>query len=129
MRALLSLSVAALLGACVVRVQPFVHHAPPSGVVVAVERVHVHSAACGHYWFDGRWYFHSGHVHAVGCGHVFQEGTWVLAAPVVVEKVHVHDAYCGHYFHGGAWFYMHGHRHGPGCGHHWNGSLWVAVKF
>jgi len=129
MRLLIAGLLAAALGGCVVHVQPAHYHPPPSGEVVVVERVHVHSATCGHYWYDGRWYFHTGHVHAAGCGHVYTEGTWVLAAPVVVERVHVHDAYCGHYYYGNTWYYMHGHRHGPGCGHHWDGRVWVAVRF
>ena len=113
MKTLLMLAAAAGLGGCVVRAG-YVHHAPPSGEVVVVERVHVHTEACGHYWYNGAWYYHAGHRHAAGCGHVFVEGHWVLSAPVVVETVHVHDAHCGHYFCGGTWYYMHSHHHGPG---------------
>ena len=77
MRLLLAVSLAAALGGCVVHAHGYVHHPAPTGEVVVVERVHVHSAACGHYWYDGRWYVHSGHVHAAGCGHHWNGSVWV----------------------------------------------------
>lgn len=103
----------------------------PYGDVVVVERHHVHTAGCGHYWYNGRWYQHPGHVHGPGCGHVYHEGAWVLAGAVVVKEAHVHDAHCGHYWHSGNWYYMHRHTHGPGCGHYWDNSkrVWIAVKW
>lgn len=128
MKTLLVAVAAVGLVGCVVHATGYVHHPAPVGEVVVVERVHVHGAGCGHYWYNGAWYYQSGHVHGSGCGHVFIEGHWVLSAPVVVEKVHVHDAHCGHYFCGGTWYYMHAHHHGPGCGHHWDGHVWVAVR-
>jgi hypothetical protein len=139
MRLLLALSVAALLGGCVVHAHsgPPPHRTviveeeyrpAPTGNVVVVERVHVHDDFCGHYWYNGAWYLHTGHRHGPGCGHVFHDGHWVMAGEVVVRQGHVHDAHCGHYFYSGTWYYMHNHHHGPGCGHNWNGRVWVSVR-
>lgn len=101
----------------------------PSGSLVVIDRGHVHSASCGHYWYNGGWYAHRGHVHGPGCGHVHHDGVWVLAGNVAIKAGHVHSAHCGHYQHGGVWYYMHNHVHGPGCGHVHRGGAWVAVKF
>jgi len=136
MKTLIGMVLAAALSGCVVHVhenpppqRAVVVEDHPQGNVVVVERVHVHDAGCGHYWYNGSWYLHAGHRHAAGCGHVFHEGHWVMAREVVVVQGHVHNATCGHYFHGNTVYYMHNHQHGPGCGHNWNGKIWIAVRF
>ena len=43
----------------------------------AVEKGHVHTDVCGH-WFDGEgWRTSPGHAHQAGCGHVYRGGRWV----------------------------------------------------
>ncbi len=101
----------------------------PSGNVWVVDRTHVHTSGCGHYWHNGTWYHHTGHVHGAGCGHAFVEGVWVHAGVVTIKTGHVHSDHCGHFQHGGSWYYMHEHRHGPGCGHVHRNGIWIAVKF
>jgi hypothetical protein len=51
---------------------------PHGGKVVVVERGHVHTAHCGHYWHRGSWYHAAAHVHGDGCGHVHREGRWII---------------------------------------------------
>ncbi|HHL72640.1 MAG TPA: hypothetical protein ENJ29_09030 [Bacteroidetes bacterium] len=53
-----------------------VHHA--RGTVVVVKKGHVHSARCGHYRHNGRWYYIKGHVHGARCGHKKVNGVWVV---------------------------------------------------
>ena len=53
-----------------------VHEA--DGDVVVVERGHVHSHVCGHYYHRGRWRVVHNHVHAHGCGHVYRDNVWVF---------------------------------------------------
>src|SRR4051812_13233255 len=107
MRYPVALTLAALLSGCVVHVKeaPPPHRTvvveeeyrpAPQGNVVVVERVHVHDANCGHYWYNGSWYIWSGHRHGPNCGHVYHEGHWVMAKQIVVVQGHVHDAHCGH---------------------------------
>jgi hypothetical protein len=57
-------------GGCVVA-------AGPHGEVAVIEAGHVHSEACGHYYYGGRWYYHAHHHHGPGCGHVYRGGVWV----------------------------------------------------
>ena len=101
----------------------------PVGQVVVIERGHIHSEGCGHYWYNGSWYHSTGHVHGAGCGHAFVEGVWVHAGVVTVAAAHVHNDHCGHFQCGGSWYYMHEHHHGPGCGHSYRNGVWIAVKW
>lgn len=139
MKLLIGLFLAAGLSGCVIHAHPgppprhetvvVEEEYRPQGNVVVVERVHVHDAGCGHYWYNGSWYLHTGHRHGPNCGHVYHDGYWVGARQAVVVQGHVHDAHCGHYYSGSSVYYMHGHHHGPGCGHSWNGKLWISVRF
>ncbi len=104
-------------------------HDDPVGTVVVIDRGHVHSEHCGHYWYNGRWYHHTAHRHGQGCGHVYHDGAWVLAVVHREQSGHVHSANCGHYHHNGSWYYMRGHVHGAGCGHRWDGRVWIAVRW
>jgi len=88
-----------------------------------------HSERCGHYWYNGSWYFDRGHYHSPGCGHYRQHGRWVLAGTVAVGNGHLCDDNCNHYFHDGSWFVIRSHRHGPGCGHARRGGIWIGVGF
>jgi hypothetical protein len=72
---LLVLASASTLGACRRHV---VVHETPRGDVVVIERGHIHSHHCGHYFHRGHWYVAHGHVHAHGCGHVHRDGIWVV---------------------------------------------------
>ena len=51
---------------------------PASAKVVVVKKGHRHTAHCGHYRFNGKWYFVKGHHHRRGCGHAFVGGVWVF---------------------------------------------------
>lgn len=51
---------------------------PASAKVVVVKKGHKHTARCGHYRHNGRWYFIKGHHHQKGCGHHFAGGVWVF---------------------------------------------------
>lgn len=135
-----ALAVAVLVGlavpGCVVHARPLhpvvvVHddHPGPSGVVWVEERAHVHGDHCGHYWYNGRWYFHAGHRHGPGCGHILHNGLWALAVIHKEVRGHMHDAHCGHYHHDGRWYFMKGHVHGRGCGHEVRGGIWVSVRW
>jgi hypothetical protein len=88
-----------------------------------------HNDRCGHYWYNGSWYFDRGHYHTAGCGHYRHHGRWILAGTVVVGNGHVCDDNCNHYFHEGNWYVMRSHRHGPGCGHARRGGIWVGIGF
>lgn len=46
--------------------------------VVVIERGHVHTDHCGHFFHRGHWRHHHGHVHRHGCGHHFRGGLWVV---------------------------------------------------
>jgi hypothetical protein len=48
------------------------------GDVVVIERGHIHSDHCGHWFHRGRWHHHAGHVHKHGCGHVHRDGLWII---------------------------------------------------
>ena len=50
----------------------------PDGDVVVVERAHVHSHHCGHYYHRGHWRHVRNHIHGHGCGHVHRDGVWVF---------------------------------------------------
>ncbi len=50
----------------------------PEGAQVIISAEHVHSRYCGHYFFDGHWYYLPQHKHGVDCGHEFVDGVWVL---------------------------------------------------
>jgi hypothetical protein len=52
--------------------------AVPLGPPVVVAHGHVHSAACGHTRYRGRWYHAARHRHGPHCGHVLRGGVWVL---------------------------------------------------
>jgi len=69
MRSLIATLLAAAAGGCVGHVQPAHYHPPPQGEIVVVERVHVHDATCGHYYYGNTWYYMQGHRHGPGCGH------------------------------------------------------------
>ena len=71
----LALAAGLCLGACRRHV---VVHETPRGDVVVIERGHLHSHHCGHYFWRGGWYHHAGHVHAHGCGHAHRDGIWVV---------------------------------------------------
>ena len=64
------------LGAAGCRRHVVVHEA--DGDVVVIERGHVHSHHCGHYFHRGHWRYARGHVHAHGCGHVHRDNVWVF---------------------------------------------------
>ena len=68
---------AAAIGGCVVHAHPGHVHAM-YGPPVVIETAHVHTDACGHFYYGGRWYYSSGHRHVVGCGHVWRGGMWVV---------------------------------------------------
>lgn len=46
--------------------------------VVVIERGHVHTDHCGHFFHRGHWRHHHGHVHRHGCGHHLRGGLWVV---------------------------------------------------
>ncbi|MCI0416827.1 hypothetical protein L0222_29005 [bacterium] len=45
---------------------------------VVIQKGHIHSARCGHYYHRSKWYFVKGHVHRPRCGHAFVGGVWVI---------------------------------------------------
>ena len=45
---------------------------------MVVETGHVHSDYCGHYHYQGAWYYSNGHRHGPGCGHHYRSGMWVV---------------------------------------------------
>jgi hypothetical protein len=51
---------------------------PHGGRVVVIDRGHVHSHHCGHYWHRGNWHHLASHVHGDGCGHHHREGRWIV---------------------------------------------------
>lgn len=51
---------------------------PQNAKVVVVKKGHVHTARCGHYRYNGRWYIVKNHVHGSRCGHRFVRGAWVF---------------------------------------------------
>ncbi len=75
--AMLILALAGLVSAGGCRRHVVVHETP-RGDVVVIERGHVHTHHCGHFFRRGHWYVHHGHVHGHGCGHVHRDGIWVL---------------------------------------------------
>jgi len=72
--ALLLLLVAATAAGC--RRHVIIHE--KDGDVVVIERGHIHSDHCGHFFHGGHWRYHNGHVHRAGCGHHFRGGIWVV---------------------------------------------------
>ena len=46
--------------------------------VVVIKKGHVHSARCGHYRHNNKWYFVNGHVHGKRCGHAKVNNVWVI---------------------------------------------------
>ncbi|MFQ5599867.1 MAG: hypothetical protein ACE5G2_04850 [Candidatus Krumholzibacteriia bacterium] len=54
-----------------------VHH-HPHGKVVVIHKGHVHTARCGHYRYNARWYYMKGHAHGKHCGHVRVNGIWII---------------------------------------------------
>ena len=74
---LLALVLATFTAGCSAHVHPARLHHERSKVVV-VRSGHVHSDACGHYRYEGRWYHVERHVHGKRCGHVKVRGVWVL---------------------------------------------------
>ena len=50
----------------------------PDGLEVLITNTHVHSRYCGHYFYDGHWYYLPQHKHGVNCGHELVDGIWVL---------------------------------------------------
>ena len=73
--ALILLLVAATASGCRRHV---IVHEKANGDVVVIERGHIHSDHCGHYYHGGHWRFSSGHVHQHGCGHVHRGGMWIV---------------------------------------------------
>ena len=71
---LLPIASLSLLAGC--RGDPPVLH--PQGLEVIITNTHVHSRYCGHYFYDGRWYYLPQHKHGVDCGHELVDGVWVL---------------------------------------------------
>lgn len=53
-------------------------HEKKNGDIVVIERGHIHSDHCGHFFHGGHWRHHHGHVHRHGCGHHFRGGIWVV---------------------------------------------------
>ena len=64
------------LSSCVATARP-ARGRPQAAKVVVVKKGHAHTARCGHYRHDGRWYHLKGHVHKRGCGHAHVQGVWV----------------------------------------------------
>jgi hypothetical protein len=50
----------------------------PEDPAVSIHADHQHSRYCGHYFYEGQWYFAYDHRHGIGCGHEFVEGVWRL---------------------------------------------------
>jgi hypothetical protein len=73
-----ALALAALLGTSGCIVHAHRPPPPPHRDVVVIERGHVHSDHCGHYYHRGGWYHSQGHVHGASCGHVFRGGLWIV---------------------------------------------------
>ena len=48
------------------------------GEPIEVAPQHVHSASCGHFRRQNRWYYAPDHAHHSGCGHIFRDGVWVV---------------------------------------------------
>lgn len=71
-----ALMIAGMAGGCiVVDDRPYHHHL--YGPAVVVETGHVHSEFCGHYYYDGHWYYTRHHRHGPDCGHVYRGGIWI----------------------------------------------------
>jgi len=51
-------------------------HVYPRAVVI--QKGHVHTVRCGHYYYRGQWYFLPAHVHGPRCGHVLVHGVWLV---------------------------------------------------
>jgi hypothetical protein len=73
---ILTLALTASTTAC--RRDVVVHEMADGDKVVVIERGHVHSHHCGHYFRRGCWYMAHGHVHGHGCGHFHRDGIWVI---------------------------------------------------
>jgi len=97
-------------------------------VEVHIERRHVCTRACNHYWNGSRIIVLRNHVHGPGCGHVWQDRYWVRGPRRVVRTQHVCTRACNHYWNGSRIIEVRGHRHGPGCGHSWGGSYWIVAS-
>ncbi len=72
MKNLLLLGVLPFFSAC--------HSEPvePEGMEVIITDTHLHSRYCGHYIYDGHWYYLPEHKHGVDCGHEQIDGLWTL---------------------------------------------------
>jgi hypothetical protein len=70
-RLLLSLAFLPFLGCH----SPEVH---PEGAEVIITETHLHTRYCGHYFYEGHWYYLPLHRHGVGCDHELVDGIWTL---------------------------------------------------
>lgn len=51
---------------------------PHNAKVVVVKKGHLHTARCGHYRYNGKWYIIKNHAHGPKCGHHFVSGVWIF---------------------------------------------------